>query len=291
MSMDIIKKYKEQRDRIKKHFEAERTGEQVQYIDQVKLFKPLLESQKESSRSIQDKIVSSQDTLSNALVPFTTELRKRNEQIDELQALPFYDIPREIEGIKHSTPVKDRSVIEINLDGELLEESHRENLSILDLELPSEVQKKGDFKSVFEKIGLNNRKLGQYLRKDNEKTKREGLTERYTSQQIALKIYTDKIKGLEGASQFITKSGEGLRKKQHKLCKLKRGKGRPRIYPPTIYYNSVSDLCEKLNELVAARKAGNTGLDNSINEVLDELLRTGSIDKNDYNILFKNIFS
>ena len=46
MSKDFIKKYKEQRDRIKKHFEAERTGEQVQYIDQVKLFKPLLQSQK-----------------------------------------------------------------------------------------------------------------------------------------------------------------------------------------------------------------------------------------------------
>src|SRR5206468_3989182 len=119
MSKDFIKKYKEQRDRINKQFEAERTGEQVQYIDQAKLFKPLLESQRESSKSIQDKIVSSQDTLSNALVPFTTELRKRNEQIDELQALPFYDVPREIEGIKHSTPVKDRSVIEINLDGEL----------------------------------------------------------------------------------------------------------------------------------------------------------------------------
>ena len=94
----------------------------------------------------------------------------------------------------------------------MLEESHRENLSILELELPSEVQKKGDFKSVFEKIGSINRKLAQFLRKDNDKTKREGLTERYESQQKTLKIYADKIKGLEGASQFITKSGEGLQK-------------------------------------------------------------------------------
>src|SRR5206468_4923832 len=221
MSKDFIKKYKEQRDRIKKHFEAERTGEQVQYIDQAKLFKPLLESQKESSKSIQDKIVSSQDTLRNALVPFTTELRKRNDQIDELQALPFYDVPRKIEDIKHSTPVKDRSVIEVNLDGEFLEESHRENLSILELELPNVVQKKGDFKSVFATIESNKRKLGQYLRKDNDKTKREGLTERYESQRKTLKIYEEKINGLKGASQFITKSGEGLRKRQHKLCKLK----------------------------------------------------------------------
>ena len=286
MNKDKIKRYVEQRDYIIKHFEADKTGEQIQYMDQKKLLKPLLETQ----QVIQDKIVSGQDTLSNALIPFTNELRKRNELVDELQALPFYNVPREIENVPaaHSTPIK--NVIEINLDGELLEQTHRDNLHDLSLELPSEVQKKGNVESVLGTIMSRNRQLGQFLREGNKKTERESLKERYKSQQNTLKIYKEKIEGLHGASQFIKKSGEGLRKISHKLCKLKRGRGRPRKYPDTIFYNTVNDLIQKLDELVAAKRAGNTGLDNSINAVLDELLNTSAIDKDFYNNLFKNIF-
>ena len=45
MNKDKIKRYVEQRDYIIKHFEADKTGEQIQYIDQKKLLKPLLETQ------------------------------------------------------------------------------------------------------------------------------------------------------------------------------------------------------------------------------------------------------
>ena len=62
------------------------------------------------------------------------------------------------------------------------------------------------------------------------------------------------------------------------------------MYPDTIIYNSPNDLCQKLNELVAAKRAGNTGIDNSINAVLDELLNTSAIDKDHFNKLYKNIF-
>src|SRR6266516_6725846 len=99
-SKDFIREYAEQRDRIKKRFEVERTGEQQQYIDQTKLFKPLLETQK----GIQEKIVSGQDMISNTLIPFTNELRKRNEQVDNLQSLPLYNVPHEIVPSAHSTP-------------------------------------------------------------------------------------------------------------------------------------------------------------------------------------------
>ena len=95
-------------------------------------------------------------------------------------------------------------------------------------------------------------------------------------------------------SEFIVhESGEeGLKdvRSARKLCKQKRGKGRPRKHPETIFYNSANDLCQKLDELVAAKRAGNTGLDNSINSVLDELLNIGAVDKDFYNNLFKYIF-
>jgi hypothetical protein len=58
-----------------------------------------------------------------------------------------------------------------------------------------------------------------------------------------------------------------------------------------IYYASVDDLCSKLSELCAAKQAGNNGLDNRINSILDELLRVHAISKDEFNCLYKNIFS
>ena len=97
----------------------------------------------------------------------------------------------------------------------------------------------------------------------------------------------EKLKSFIGVDEFIVHTGKG---REHKLCKQKRGRGRPRKYPETIVYNSANDLCQKLDELVAAKRAGNTGLDNSINSVLDELLNIGAVNKDIYNSLFKNIF-
>ena len=72
---------------------------------------------------------------------------------------------------------------------------------------------------------------------------------------------------MEGAKQFV---GKGI---------------------DVIYYPSVEDLYSKLTELDAAKKAGNTGIDNRIVATLDELLRTGAVTKNEYDTLYKLIFS
>ena len=56
MSNAIIKRYKEQRDLIRKQFQAEKVGDQTLFTDQFKLFKPLIESQKETSKDLQDKL-------------------------------------------------------------------------------------------------------------------------------------------------------------------------------------------------------------------------------------------
>jgi hypothetical protein len=54
-------------------------------------------------------------------------------------------------------------------------------------------------------------------------------------------------------------------------------------------YQSIDDICSKLEQLIAAKKAGNTGLDNNIISILDELLRTKAVSKDEYNELNKNI--
>src|SRR6478609_5699781 len=281
MSNALIKRYKDQRDLIKKEFQAENVGDQSRFTDQLKLFKPLIESQKETSKDLQDKIASNQSTLSNTLVPFTNELKRRNDQVDELQALPFYS---KEESLSHSTPKSKDIMIDIN--GELLNQTHIENLVAMNFELPTKVQEKGTMASTLENIISKKKSLSQLTGKTGQK-RSEAEKQTYQSQKDTLEIYERKIKKLVGVSEFIVHTGKGY---QRKLCKQKRGKGRPRKHPETILYNSANDLCEKLDELVAAKRAGNTGLDNSINSVLDELLNIGAIDKDIYNNLFKHIF-
>ena len=103
-----------------------------------------------------------------------------------------------------------------------------------------------------------------------------------------MKRYKDSILGLEGSEKFLKKSGEGMRKP--KPFKQKRGRGRPKIYSDAILYNNSRDLYNKLSEYLAAKKAGNTGLDNIIISLLDELLEKNWISKDNYDILYKSIF-
>ena len=224
MNGEFIRRYKDQRDRLRKQFEAEKVGEQTLFSDQAKLFKPLIASQNQTAKVIGDKIASSQDVLSNTLVPFTRELNRRNEQLDTLQSLPFY--PGEIEGITQSTPIKAEKIINVDLDGELVNQTHSENLQDMGLDLPSKVQRQGTYEEALSQIVVEKRRIGQFLGKSSKKNAKE--KEIYESQKKTLELYKKKIKGLEGAKQFIKKSGEGLRRR---VVKPKSGRGRPRIYP------------------------------------------------------------
>ena len=83
--MKILLLLNEQIDRIlqtaknflKQRFEAEKTGDQTLFTERSKLLKPLIESQKETSKSIQDKIATSQDTISNVLVLIYKSTREK----------------------------------------------------------------------------------------------------------------------------------------------------------------------------------------------------------------------
>ena len=281
MNGEFIKRYKEQRDRLRRHFEAERVGEQSSFIERSKLFKPLIETQKETSKAIQDKIVVSQETTNNALLPFVKELQKRNEQVEALQTLPFY--AREIEA--QSTPRKKDSVLLYDLD-KILDETDIENLQDMSLELPSKVMEKENFEDVLRAIETLNRKYGQYMGKASTKDLKD--QEIYKSRKQTLEKYKQTLLDQKPTLKYKVKKGEGL---QRKLVKLKRSRGRPRMYPDVIVYNNPNDLVIKLNDYVTARAAGNTGVDNYINSILDELMNVKAIDKNGYDCCYKNIFT
>lgn len=272
-----IKKYKQQRDYLRNMFEAEKTGDQTLFRDQTKLFKPVIESQKEASKAIQQKLEASQ----NVLVPFTRELQKRNDYMEGMQSLPYYGLP-EIQP-PTSTPTKSREdSLLVDVDKDLLNETHRENLQDMTLELPSVVQKKGTFEDALEKIEHQTRSIGQLLGKNSKAPEKE--KEIYESRKETLHVYKAAILALRNAQQFVVK-GKGL-----PVCRPKRGKGRPKKLKDVIVYGSPKELIAKLEELHAAKMAGNTGLDNIINSVLDELLRIKVITKSDYDQLYKSIF-
>jgi hypothetical protein len=161
----------------------------------------------------------------------------------------------------------EQELIKIDLDSQL-NETDIENLQDMDFDLPSVVFKNKQIEETLDKIKTENRSIGQKLGKSSDATEKE--KEVYTSRKKTLEIYRQKIHGLAGAKQFV---GNGLRNID------------------VIFYPSVEDLCLRLAELHAAKLAGNNGLDNIINSILDELLRVQAISKDEYNILYKNIFS
>src|SRR5271163_4474603 len=205
MCKEFIEKYKNQKKQLKQYYEREKTGDQTLYTDQAKLLQPLINSQKETSRTIQDKIVTGQESLSNALVPLVQELQKRNDQVKALQSLPFYNIP-EIEGVAQSTP-KSKDIM-IDLNGELVNQTHLENLVEMQFELPSVVQEKGALKKTLESITKKKNSLVQLTGKTGSK-RSDGEKEVFKSQKATLEIYERIIQRLQDAEEFIVKSGTG----------------------------------------------------------------------------------
>ena len=57
-----------------------------------------------------------------------------------------------------------------------------------------------------------------------------------------------------------------------------------------IFYNSPDKLIERLHLLDAAKQAGNTGINNDINAILNKLVENGTIDKTIYHKIYINIF-
>src|SRR4029078_5029919 len=192
-----INDFVKQREILRKRFEAEKTGEQEQYLDQSKLFKPIIDSHKK----MEDKLV---DSSSNAIVPYLQEIQRRNDLLETSQNLPFYNAP-----LEHSTPSK-----EANVDfDQKLDTTDIENMQDLGLKLPSEVYKTKTYAETLNKIKTENRRLGQLLKTHSKASEKE--RQIFQSQQKTLKKYKNLIKSLQGAAEDFEvprKSGTGLLK-------------------------------------------------------------------------------
>ena len=251
------------RDEAKKYFLAKKTGDQDLFAKQSKLFDPIIQSTKE----LENKLIS--ELAQEKTLP---QLEYGSHYECEPGYLKF-----------ESTPKPKSPIFRVDMDGELLNDTHQENLQDMALELPSIVYQANNIEQTLEKIKSINRSLGQYLGGTSKKPEIE--KEIYKSRKETLQIYEKKIKALAQTMEFDVKKGEG-----RKLIKLKRGRGRPKTYPDVIHYKSPNELVQKLDEYVAGKKAGNTGLDNYINSILDELVETKAINKSYYDKIYQNVF-
>jgi len=249
-----IHEYKRIKEVLRDRFETERTGEQNLFKEQSKilqpLIKPLISTQEQTVKAIQD---------SSFLVR-------------DLQRRPAGPVP--IGGptfeadLQHSVlPEQESSeIIKIDLDSGL-DETDIKNLQDMNFDLPSVVFTNKQIEATMGKVKTENRRIGQKLGRRSDATAQE--KEVNKSYKKTLKIYMEKIQGLEGAKQFV---GKGLKKTD------------------VVFYSSVDDLCKRLLQLYAAKQAGNNGLDNIIKSILDELSKVNAISKDEFDSLYKNIF-
>src|SRR5271156_1857710 len=96
-------------------------GEQDLFREQSKIFQPLINTQEKTSKAIKDGQDINATAVSNVLLPFTSELQRRSEQVDMLTEQPFYH--QELPPI---TPVSPE-FMNLDLDAGL-DETDRENL-------------------------------------------------------------------------------------------------------------------------------------------------------------------
>lgn len=261
-----MNEYKRIKDTLRERFEAERTGDQDLFREQTKTLQPLINTQQQTIKAIKDGRDSSATALTDALVPLARELQRKNDQAEHLMPQQVYS--KDVAAI---TPALSE-FMNVDLDAGL-SETDKENLDVMQFDLPSVVFTNKTIDGTIERIKSENRSIGQKLGTGPVGKK---LTQRekdiFESQKQTLRTYKEKIKALRGARQFAStpiKAGTGV---------------------DVIYYPNVGDLCNKLSQLHLAKQAGNNGLDNNINSILDELLSIKAVDKDEYNTLHKNIF-
>ena len=293
-----VSEYKRLKQTLRDRFESEKTGDQSLFEEQTKKYKSLLSSQQEISKTMRDvanQIVESQNEGQAALQPLLPLLQNIQRAPRLLPPLPTAITPSNYATPQSSIAGQDakshiplpvapsssrRDPIKVDLD-DGFDRQDVNNLVELKLPLPSEVYETDTISQTLDKIKTYNKSIGQFLgigisSKKISNAKRN----QQESQRDTLKKYRDRLENAESAKSLVATTKTG-----------KYGKGVPNAAHEISFYSSVDDLCNRLALLCAAKQAGNNGLNNNINSILDELLRINAIDKNEYNHLYSNIFN
>ena len=187
-------------------FLSEKFSNQQLYTDQEKLFKPILDTTRETTKNLEQKIVDNRQNFNDILVPFTNQLMRANDQREAIQEMPFYtsDIPEA--SYRESTPKKGTLIVNLDKD---LDETDVDNFEDLSLPLPSQVYEDNFIPHILERITTQNIKIGQHLG-DGKTGKKTDAAEKIVneSRKKTLAKYRDILKKAKVDSELF---GEGLK--------------------------------------------------------------------------------
>lgn len=287
----VLNELDNEKQKLKKRFRNQKTGEQLYSESASKLFNPITKELEKDTHALQSLMQSQSNQYLNEQRNLNNKLDANIQNMDRY--IKLYEdsyTDRSIEESPKERVAKAESKVYFD-PNEGLVETDVENLKHLNLPLPSKIVGESFNKRTIEeikaKISSNRRSLGQYLREDNKEKHTPEKTEEFESLKETLVKYKKAIEALEAGLDY--KKGEGIIKSK-KLVREKRKRGRPKKNVDPIYYDNFDDLVEKLHLNIAAKSAGNTGLDNHIIAILDELLHKKVLLKSEYDTLFKNIF-
>ena len=221
-----VSEYKRLKLTLRDRFESEKTDDQTLLEEQTKKYKPLLSSQKELSKTMQDvanQIVESQNEGQTALQPLLPLLQNiQRAQVAAprlLPSLPSYVMPSTTTPSNYATPQSSligqdakshiplpvasassrRDPIKIDLD-EGLDRQDVNNLVELKLPLPSEVYETDTILQTLDKIKTYNKSIGQLLGNGPSSKKISNAKKlQLESQRDTLKKYRDRLEQTESA--------------------------------------------------------------------------------------------
>ena len=226
-----VSEYKRLKQTLRDRFESEKTGDQTLFEEQTKKYKPLLSSQKELSKTMQDvadQIVESQNEGQAALQPLLPLLQNmQRAQIAAPGQPGQLTLPVSVSPSQYATPQTSltgqasgqdsishipipvgpassrKDIIKVNLD-EQLDKNDIDNLNDMKLPLPSKVYQNDNISETLSKIKTHNKSIGQYLgigpaSKSISKDAKVSLE----SQRATLQKYKALIQNTESAKKLL----------------------------------------------------------------------------------------
>ena len=315
MKKDVAKQHITLRDQLRKQFQDEKISDVDFLYESTKLFKPITESTEKMLQKI--PVAQLQATTPTALAlppipqipaiapPVASSSSKKD------YALINPDSGLDVEALEEMGFPRPSSIKDTDKYEEIIEKVNHHNKYVLGREKRGSVSSV-DKDVITEKIQLNKdyvKRLRLLLSGQDLIVKGQGLKmigNKFGSLIInpdALASGRLYVSRKDGTVLMDEKSDRSLYdlltkkfSKSHKYSKtaietfkklatlagisLYRGRSsKSRMLGGAIYYNDPNDLVGRLNLLVASKHAGNTGVDNEISDIIDELLRKSHISK------------
>ncbi len=270
----LAKDYLETKDRVKQKFFLQNMGEADYQEDARKIFKPITDNQTETAEKITKTQQEITDTIKQEIPKALTYAISK--------ALPSSEVPAIDQAISLGSPEKSSPKVDKSIEYFMNNVDRNLNLDTIT---------KYSFPSVSDLIGdPNNPNLDEMKNILSSKNQQGSITNQ--KNKITRKINdkrtpisdVDKAK-LNREYVELDAYGKQVNNAYKSFNNIIKGQGMNKGF--INYYRNPIQLYHRLALLVASKDAGNTGVQNEISEIIDELLETRVIDKARAKILFQ----